>query len=139
VTQITLTGVLDDGTQFGPEVPTRTGLTVKFARGETVKITLNLVTNAGLPVYLEAGDRLKLTWERRLGGFGCGTVIKMVAIEALASSNKYEIALLPDDTKIAEPGRYLYDVWLEKAGGDRFQVVRVSDLQLMPAPGTGAV
>lgn len=132
---IRLTGVLDDGTNFEPGVPTNTARRIQFAVGESVTLIVSLINNAGIPVpSTDPTGRIVFSMDQRLTpGFSVPMLTKTATLQAGTPAD-YQILIVPNDTRLFEAGRWLYDIWFEPVVPvvTREQVVRLSDLLLSP-------
>lgn len=124
-----LTGVLEDGTNQAPDVPSNPRVELAFNKGSSNQVVLRVVNSGGVPappvgtltltVAQKPGDfpvlaQLTGTWTPMLGP---GT-----AVFGWAKTTMQDVAW----------GRYLYDVRLVN-GEDVSFVVPASPFRLMPA------
>lgn len=130
---INLLGVLEDGSDYAPDVPKNTAQPFSFPRLSDVLITLQVVHPDGTSVDMTAsGVTATLAIRRDLPN-------DVVLIPDILKSgvpkagypNTVTFAITPDDTKELGAGGMYYDVNVT-SGGKRYEVVQTAVATLTP-------
>lgn len=124
---IALLGVVNDGRRFAPAVPSYNAQTVELPIGVSATISVELVYPDGTPAtlagtYVLTVKRSPLALTVPLGFVKTGSL----------TGNTLTFTIAASDTSGMVARRYLYDVWITTAGGDRTCVVPVSQFVLLP-------
>lgn len=89
------------------------GTTITMTRGDTLKVTISLKSKDGTTYTPSANDVVKFTVKEKYTD-------KDALIEKTIPTNTMLLHLEPDDTKeLKMPKKYVYDMELTKANGDR--------------------
>lgn len=125
---LSLTGVLEDGSPRGASVPNNPRRALNVPLGGDVSLALSMVKADGAPLTLAGGDVVLLTVKKKPSDQQA--VFQKTG--AHTSTGLATFTLVPTDTKQLTPGLYCYDVWVT-FGGKRSPLVPVSPFQLEPA------
>jgi len=127
---ISLTGVLEDGTPRGSDVPPSAAQTIAFPQGSDVTLRVSVVNAAGIPVDLSAsGTSLTFSVKKVTWPFEVVPRVTKVAAFTNARWGVAEFTIRPGDMWYLKPGDWLYDIWLTLDGA-RNAVVPTSRLVL---------
>lgn len=139
-----LAGNVDDGSVVAPGNILPTGQSLTFPRGGSGTFEITVTTNAGIPVDLSTDPAFTLTLTVRasLTPLNPPTTIALqkvvsgpwVAANPTTPRNMVSIGLAPGDTRLLNPQRYWYDIWLVFQG-NRYQVAPASVIALLPSVG----
>lgn len=123
--KIALTGVLDDGRELAVGVPTNPRRTLRIPVGETVEITCSVVRRGdGSTVTLPVNS---LTFTLKKSARDSQYVVKT---SGPATEGQVAVFTIPPSaTKNAEPGRYVWDLWLTLDGA-RSSVIGLSPVDI---------
>lgn len=125
---LTLTGILQDGSPLKAGISADPRTTLNFPRGTDVRITVRVLTPSGSEVDLSgSGTTLILTIKKK-PEHDWPKVVK----EATIASGVGTFLIEPGDTANMAVGRYVWDVWLTK-DGDRNAVIPLSAINLQPS------
>jgi hypothetical protein len=130
---IYLTGVYANGEDWASTVPYDPRTTLSMARGSSVTVHLRVFTPAGVPYDLN-GKTVTLTvkksslQESAQPGFR-----KTATLLANGRTGQCTFVVTPADTKLLDPGRFVYDVWITDGAGARDPLVNLSPFVLGPA------
>ena len=126
----TLTGVVNQdasrppGTrplaQAGPQE-------IRLPRGGTLTVDLSVLTADGGPQDLTGWTTILQV--KRFANDDPADIAKTATVVGLGLAR---FAVVPADTRRLEPGRYVYDVWTTDPAANRYQVVPVGVLVLLP-------
>lgn len=129
---IDLIGVLEDGTSpRAPWVPRDTRRALRVSAGESVTVRLRVVRPTGAPVELGVDDDIVLSARSRTARPSRAFVTR-VAVAAEGGPDRYEVSIPAADTQYLGGERGVFDVWLSRASGERFQIVDVGTFDIDP-------
>lgn len=108
-----LIGVIEDGTNPSPNLPTSTRKTLTLSVGEAATYDLALFYRNGSPVDFAALTSPQVVFTVKKRSTDNPPLISHLAVfNPTAGRNRVLVTVLPQDTQRALPGRYVYDVWL---------------------------
>jgi hypothetical protein len=125
---IDLLGVIEDGTTRASTVPKIAGREIQFAAGETVTVRLTVVKPDGEPADTVA--TYTLTIKKRTKD-GDALAAKNGTPMPLDGPGRLNFTIASNDTKDAEPGRYVYDIW-RIDGTNKMPVISALPVLLRP-------
>lgn len=122
------TCVLDDGERpFGAEVDGDPRRPLRITAGDAVTIRVTLLTPAGAPFVLAAGE--SLTWTAKaIGTPSSRTLLARTASAVQLGSGRYVVTLTTAQTRVLPAGRAAHDLFAVRADGSRTVVVPLSEL-----------
>ena len=136
---LTLIGVLEDGSPRRPGVPINPRTTITFPQGVSLSLTVQIVRPDGSPVILGPSD--KAEWSVKKKPTDNPPLIAKTATSLNVVAGNPVFTTLPVDTKQMEAGRYVWDVWLTRVVGlDTFrdpvigQSTLVLEASVVPVP-----
>ncbi len=111
-------GIWDDGSNRSPVLPSNTRATMSLIRSASTFVRLTVKRNDGTLLDFRDSNpavTLKLYVRRnaRDGGYVLQSTGTVVATEG---PGRALFTITSDQTKLIQPGRYLYDVWLTYDG-----------------------
>lgn len=133
--RVDLRGLLRDGSNPGPGVDQNSAQTVAMPYGGTLVVVVTVVRQDGsapdLAGYIAtlAVKAVSNQWDR-WPGFRKTVTLPSVGVAANVAVLP---TIVPADTKFLQPGRYVYDVWLQSPSGEQNSVVDLSAFVLSPA------
>lgn len=129
---IDLDGVLFDGTVPTPPQPVpNPRVTLRWALGTTVTIRMTVRTGAGELVDLTAVATSLLLTVRKTIRDALPAFSTAGTVTPGAGPGRAEFTVPSSATRLLDPGRFVYDVWLTRTSG-RDPIVPLSPLILEP-------
>lgn len=120
---VDLLGVIEDGSNPAPGVPSNTRKTLLLTRGANATIRVQIKTRGGVPFIppvVDASNKAVLTVKKKIGQESILTLAGVVMTPADGPESGYKFTLGAADYTTIEPigigGRFLYDVWVTRAG-----------------------
>lgn len=132
---IKLLGVLDDGSDFDPEVPRNTAQPMAFPRLADVAIELEVITNSGASVDLSNATNTPVTLTIRLDlpvDVVISADLQKTGVPKAGYPNVVVFNIAPADTENIPHGNMYYDVSMTRAG-KRYQLKKVAIATIEPA------
>lgn len=123
---VNLVGVLDDGSPLAPGVPLDPRTTLRSEIGESFLVNVRVLYPNGRIAQLKPPTVVQLTLKKSPDGQ------KVFLKTAAIVNNVATFSGIPHDTKTLVPGLYVYDVWIDQGGNQRFPVVALSNWILGP-------
>ena len=122
------TCVLDDGERpYGAEVDGDPRRPLRITAGDAVTIRVTLLTPAGAPAVLAAGE--SLTWTAKaIGTPASRTLLARSATAGQPGSGRYDVTLTTAQTRVFPAGRAAHDLLAVRADGSRSVIVPLSEL-----------
>lgn len=128
-----LQGVWDDSTGGVRCDPCRRPQTLKFPKRADVRVNLIVKNVAGEVLDLTADPTIAITLTARRQAIGADVIFppRLAVLGVQPSTGIAYVDLASDDTSTVEPGRYAFDVWMEK-GGEKQPLTELGALFLEP-------
>jgi hypothetical protein len=120
-----LIGVLETGGARASNVPANPRKTLTVPIGASLTLRVSVVETNGSQVQLDTNS---LTWTLKKSPRDADKLLLKRGPAAPAA--QCDFSMVPNDTKQALPGRYVYDVWYTDANGNRNAVVPLSPFEL---------
>lgn len=130
---IHLEGVWDDGAGQACS-PCSHAQTLKFPKRADVLVDLTVKDLAGVLVDLTSDPTTAITLTARRQAVGADVVFppRLAVIQPLLGDGRASITIPATDTASVEPGRYVFDVWMQR-GGDQQPLMPVGAFELLPS------
>lgn len=98
------------------------GTTIRLTRGDTAYLSVEITNSDGSVYDMDPGDELALSVKKYYQD-------QTYVFQKIAHGIP-EFKILPEDTSGLDFGTYKYDVQLNRANGDIYTVIPMSDLEL---------
>lgn len=117
-------GVIDVGEQGGLNTPVTTPRYLAVPKGETTTIRIKVIKSNGAPANLLDTDTATLRVKKQsFAPMRAGEGFKLTASPAADEAGVFEFEISSGRTSNMLEARYVWDVWLDRASGDSFQIV----------------
>lgn len=128
--QLYLTGVVENGITRAPTIPKDTSRALRLVRGESTVVILTVFYPDGTRASAaDAVLTIKKSSEQRSVSTGQGLLVSGVV--STVQNNRTEFTITSAQLLTLQPGRYVYDIWLDR-DPLRYRVVDLSELWLEP-------
>lgn len=126
---VEVTGVIEVGGARGRNIPQDARRDLLVPQGETVTVRFRVYRSDGTAFDM-TGSTLKMT--ARKSARQALLFLKEASRPPASSPNVVDVILLPSDTRLIQPGLYVWDAWITANSGEQLAAVPVSHFALEP-------
>jgi len=131
---IEITGVVPDGSDYGPGVPANVRQAIKMTKGVDLTVRMRLVNPRGAKVDVVNVAATHVLTIKKNPSDAPGLVSRAGAPQPQLGSNVVDFVLSPNDTRLLADGNFGYDIFSTIAG-KRDATVPLSPWKIEPAMG----
>lgn len=129
---ISLTGLLENGTNPGVGVITNPRVPIRFQVGASVVVNVAVIAPNGAQVALSNSYTFIMSCKLRPQDIPVAFAVTGTLSPNLGP-NVVTFTITPANTQRMQPGRWIYDVWQVDPSGNRDAIIPLSPLLLEPS------
>jgi hypothetical protein len=129
---IELLGIVETGADRSPSLPANPQRTILLQQFEELLIRIRVVDPALVPIVLDPIFLESILAVKKQPADSFAPIARLGVLAPLEGPNVIEYSILQNDTKFMLPGRFVYDAWLRRIGGDNDPIIRLAAFELEP-------